>query len=1040
MPITAFALKYSRLTILVIAFILLAGVQTYLTMPSKEDPTITIRDAKITTNFPGMNPRRIEDLITRKIEEKVREIPEIETVSSNSKAGQSIVTVKVYDRYFDLEPIWQTLRNKMEDVKGELPGGTDGPHVNDDFGDVAVATIALTADGFSHAEMRDTARKLRDRLYTLKGLAKVELHGVQEERIYLEVSNARIAQYGLTPDQLFSALSAQNIILPGGKVFSAGQDILIEPSGNFETLEDIDQVVISIPSTQQVVYLRDLVSARRAYVDPPDKLAFFRGEPTIVLAVQMVEGSNVVEFGERLTARVKLLESRLPIGYQLRFATYQPGIVKKSIDDFAGSLYQTIAIVLAVVMLFLGWRTGLIVGSMVPLTMLLAILVMNTSGIELHKISIASLIISLGLLVDNGIVIAENIGLRLERGVPPDEAAKAATRELGMPLLSSSLTTILAFMPLMLAQNQTGEFLRPLSSVIAVTLLASWLLSMYAAPMLCAKFMKVKVRKAGPKEGPGQEPKPEGRLYDLYQSLLERVLRFRWAFLGLMLGMLVFSGWLAGFLPQQFFPPSERQQVVVYLDLPAGTSSRQTRKSLETFVTWVEDKKANPDIEQSIAYLGYGGPRFVLSLSPPDPDPHRAFAVLDIAPEASVDAMIERIRRYALGNLPELRLKAKRMGQGGTDQGTLIYRFSGPGADQLSAMADKLLAEARTIEGLATLERDWENKVVTLLVKVDQARARRAGVTSEEIAQALSAYFTGYEVTDFREGDKIIPVVIRAEEAERFSLERIGTMNIYSASNKTSVPLLQVATFEPRWDFSRINRRNLERTLSVEVRHSTMQAQALFNRLKPTLDAIPRPPGYEITIGGEIEDSKDAQGALFEFLPLCMALIVVLLVWQFNSFRRPLIIGLTIPLAFIGAVLGLLFSGAFFGFMAILGLLSLAGIIINNAIVLIDRIDIEAAAGRTPYDAIVTAAMTRLRPILMTTLTTILGLMPLMVFGEALWFPMSIVIAAGLAVGTVLTLGVVPVLYALLFRVEIPSADKSPAADKTPAAAKTKPA
>lgn len=1034
MGITAFALKYSRLTILVIAFLLFAGVQTYLVMSSQEDPTITIRDAKITTNFPGMNPRRIEDLITRKIEEKVREIPEIETITSNSKAGQSIVTVKVYDRYFDLQPIWQELRNKMEDLKAELPSGTDGPHVNDNFGDVSVATVALTADGFSHAEMRDTARKLRDRLYALPGLAKVELHGVQEERIYLEVSNARLAQYGLTPDQLISSLSAQNVILPGGKAYSAGQDILIEPSGNFETLDDIAQVVIAIPSTQQVAYLRDLVTARRTYVDPPDKLAYYKGKPAIVLAVQMIDGTNIVEFGERLTARIKLLENQLPIGYRLQFATYQPGIVKKSIDDFAGNLYQTIAIVLAVVMLFLGWRTGLIVGATVPLTMLMAILVMDIIGIELHKISIASLIISLGLLVDNGIVIAESIGQRLERGRTPEEAALASTRELGMPLLSSSLTTILAFMPLMLAQNTTGEFLRPLSSVIAITLLASWFLSMYAAPVLCARFMKVKVRDSASPSGAGKAAKPKGKLYEYYQVALERILRLRLAFLGTMVGLLVLSGWLAGFLPQQFFPPSERQQMIVYIDLPAGTSSRQTRKSLVGLLKWFEDKKLNPGIEQTIGYLGYGGPRFVLSLSPPDPDPHRGFIVVDIAPGADLDAMIEKTERYALGNLPELRLKAKRMGQGGTDQGTVIYRFSGPGAEQIASMAAELEAAARKVGRMATFENDWENKTVTLLVKIDQARARRSGVTSEEIAQTLSAYFTGYTVTDFREGDQIIPIVLRAEEAERFSLERIGTLNIYSSAKKTSVPLLQVADFEPRWDFSRINRRDLERTMSVVLRHSTLQAQALFDRLKPALDAIGVPPGYSITIGGEIEDSKDAQGALFEFLPLCMALIVVLLVWQFNSFRRPLIIGLTIPLSFIGAVLGLLLSGAFFGFMAILGLLSLAGIIINNAIVLIDRIDIEVDAGRTPYDAVVTAAMTRLRPIVMTTLTTILGLMPLMIFGEALWFPMAIVIAAGLAVGTVLTLGVVPVLYTLLFRVEIPGTSRSGASKKSAAA------
>ena len=1016
MSITKFSIDQSRLTALLIISIIIIGVFTFLGMPSQEDPTITIRNAKITAHYPGMAARRVEDLITRKIEEKIREIPEIERITSVAKSGSTIITVTVYERYFDLDSIWRKLREKMQDLQPDLPSGTKGPFVNDDFGVVSIATLAITGEGFSLAEIRQTARRMRDRLYAVKGIKRIEVHGIQNERIFLETTNARLAQYGLTPASLVNALQTQNIILPGGKVSTRGQDILIEPSGNFSSVKDIGQVVIAIPSSQSVAYLRDILTIRRTYIDPPEKKVYFNGQPAVVLGVSMIAGENIIKFGKRLRVKLKALENNLPVGYVVHFATFQPDLVRASIDDFSGNLYQALVIVLVVVIVFLGLRTGLIVGMIVPLTMLMSVIIMRQLDIELHRVSIASLVISLGLLVDNGIVVAEDIRRRIEHGDDRKEAAIAAGRELATPLLTSSLTTILAFLPLMLADNAAGEFTRSLSLVIMITLLSSWFLAMFATPMLCATFIKVRQ----PAEGTaGSDPYASG-FYQRYRVGLEFLLRHRAPFLAVMVFGLIGAGVLFRFVPQQFFPPSDRAQVIVFLDLQAGASARQTDANVKRIANWLDDKKRNPEITSNVAYVGYGGPRFFLSLSPTDPDPHRAFLLVNVKQGADIGEVLYRTRKYILENHPEVRPEVKKMWMGPSEIGIVQYRISGPGAKTLRRMADDLKATIHAIPGITDLKDDWENHVLKVIVQVDQARARRAGITSQEIAESLNNYFSGSVVTDFREGDTIIPVVIRAAQGERFNLDRMRTINIYSQSREKGIPLLQVASFAPKWELSQIRRRDLERTITITTKHGTMKAEALVARLKGAVAALDPPAGYRIELGGEVENSSKAQKALFANLPICLALIFVLMVWQFNSFRRPAIIGLTIPLSLIGAAIGLIVTNATFGFIGMLGLLSLAGIIINNAIVLIDRMEIERASGVAAYDAVVGACLRRLRPILMTTLTTIFGLMPLILFGGDLWFAMAVAISFGLGVGTVLTLAVVPVLYTYFFRVPIP--------------------
>jgi len=1018
MNIAQFSLNNSRLTVFSLIFILFSGVLIYLDYPKQEDPSIVIREAVVTAYYPGMSTERVEDLITRKLEEKIREIGEVKEITSDSKTGSSLIHVVLKDEYSELQPIWQDLRNKMSDVAPELPAGTLGPFVEDEFGLVSIATIALVSDGFSMAEMRQVSRDLRDRLYVLKGTQKIELYGIQNERIYLEFSNTKLAKLGLTPNIIRETLIAQNILLPGGKIDANGQEINVEPSGNFNDVSAIESVMLPIPGTDKVTPLRDVVTIIRDYVDPPERPVYYNGKQSIIISVSIMEGVGVnsVEYGKRLTKKVHELEQELPIGYKLEFATYQPDLVDIAVAGAVSNLIQTLVIVLTVVIVFLGLRTGLIVGSFVPMAMLLGLVIMYQMDIELQRMSIASMIIALGMLVDNGIVVAEDIRSRMEAGQERLEAVLEAGNMLAVPLLTSSLTTILAFAPMLMANGGTGEYTLSLAQVVTIVLLASWFLAMYMTPAMCFWFMKVKPIPEGT-----VAPDPyQGKFYQSYINFLKLVLGNRTLIIiSLVLAMLG-AGFLFRFVPVEFFPAGDRNQFLVYVDNPAGTRSNKTADGIEQLTAWMGDKKINPEITSTIAYVGAGGPRFFLSLSPMDPDPHLAFVVVNTETAKQVDEMVQRVRSYMLDQMPEARGRVKAMWLGATETGLVEIRLKGPDDKILGAKAQVLLDKLHSIPGTLDIEQDWENKLWKVEVQIYQDRARRAGITSQEIANSLSSYFDGKTLTDYREGDTIIPIMGRGLASERQQIHNIRSINVYSAARKSNVPLSQIADIKTVTEPSRIKRFDQERTITVSAKHQVLKAAQVISELQLTLDSLDLPLGYHWEMGGEIENAEEAQGYLFEYMPVCFLLIAVLLVWQFNSFRRASIILITIPLTFIGAVIGLLVMNAPFGFMVILGLLSLAGIIINNGIVLLDRIEIEVNSGKSIYEAIIGAAIARFRPILMTTLTTMLGLLPLILSKDPLFYGMACVIAFGLLVGTVLTLVVVPVLYSLFMSAVIP--------------------
>jgi multidrug efflux pump subunit AcrB len=1019
--ITKFSLDANRLTMVVIASIVLIGLIQFFDFPRQEDPPIVIREVVVTAFFPGMEPADMEDLVTRRLEAELRSLPEIADIWSDSKQGVTIIHAETRDEFDDLYLIWQKVRNRMSDVRPHLPTGTIGPFVNDEFGLTAVASIALSAEGFSMGEMRVAARDIRDRLYELPGIRKVELHGVHEERVFLQFSATRLAQFGITAGEILNTLMEQNIVLPGGQVDAAGQNVIVNTTGSFRSVEDIEDVEFTIPGRAQTIRLRDIVTVEQGYADPPRNKAYFNGNRAIVLSVSITPGVNSVAFGEALKDKIATLEAQLPIGYALEFATFQPDLVQAAVSGGLNNVYQTIVIVLVVVMLFLGVRTGLIVGSFVPLTMLMGVVTMGLFGIEFERVSIASSIIALGMLVDNGIVIAEDIRGRLQRGEERRKACIETGRTMAIPLLTSSMTTILAFLPMLLMDGQTGEYAFSLPMVVILLLLSSWFLSMYVTPAMCFWFMKVTPTAGAAMQGDektdAEDPYSTG-FYRVYRGLLETILNLRFIVAGGAVFAILIGLFIASLLVREFFGPStDRNQFLVYVDLPAGYNIESTDAAVQRLSTWLADEEVNPEVDSTIAYVGFGGPRFFLVLSPVQPNPHVGFLVVNTKEAEQVPGLMQRIRRHFLDEFPEAAGRVKQMWMGSAEPGMVEVRLIGPDADVLYEKGGQLVDGLRAMPGTLDVRSDWENRTLRARIVVDQVRARRAGISSRDVALWLQSHMDGREVTEYREGDIAIPVIGRSIDENREALGDLWNVKVTSRQTGAVVPLTQIADIEVESDFYRIARRNQERCLTVEVKHEDLLAPELLETLTPLVEDLQLGPGYRWEVGGEIETGAETMGKLMRWLPICVFGIAVLLIWQFNSFRRPLIIFVTIPLAFTGGFIGLLITGAPFDFFAMLGLLSLAGVIINNGIVLIDKIDSDRAGGDTPYNAILTAALSRFRPILMTTVTTVFGLLPLILSVDPLFFSMAVILASGLIFGTVLTLGVVPALYAVLFGV-----------------------
>ena len=1018
--ITGFALNNSRTVIMTLSLVIVGGIFAFVNLPKLEDPFITIREAVVAAKYPGMPVEQVERLITRPIEEKIRSMGEVDKIKdSTSKVGECLIHVTLKDEVptEQLPATWKLLRNRMNDVKSELPAGTSGPMVDDTFGDTSVATIALWSDGFSMAEMHETAREIRERLNLLKGIQKVDLTGVQEERIYLDVSSPKITQLGIDTADIGRTLREQNIVLPAGRINVNEVEFVVETQGRFKSIEEIGEVLIPISGTQATIPLRDIATIRRAYVEPIHNPAYYNGHQAIVLSIFILRGVDAVEFGERLKQKVQDIEESLPWGYVLEFATYQPELIEKAVNGMVINVIESVVIVLVVVMLLLGLRTGLIVGSFIPLVMLFGVLAMYALGIDMERMSLATMIIALGMFVDNAIVVSDDIKVNLETGMPRKEAVIKTGSSLAIPLLTSTLTTVFAFGPILLQIGTTGDYTSSLGSVMIILLMGSWFFSMFSSTSMCYWFLKPKPPAKGDKQ---QADDPyQGKFYRFYRGVLKISLRHRFLVLILTGGAFAAAIYALTFVPQSFFPGGDRNQYLVYLDLPAGTRIEETDRTVRQFSAWLQDKQQNPEITGTIAYVGNGGPRFFLSLAPVDPDPFVAFLIVNTQTDKEVPELVQRTSQYLADNFPNVRGRVKAMWLGGSETGLMQVRLSGPDKEVLREQSEQVMAALRKIPGTIDIKQDWNNRVFTAMAEVDQARARRTGVTSEDVANSLNFFVDGDTTTNYYQGNVEIPIVGRGVKIERDSPESLRTLGIRTASGD-SVPINQVADVYVVGELNRIMRYNQERTITVSAKNQVLKASEIFAGLKPTLDEMEFPKNHYWEVGGELEDSARAKRNLAKWLLPCFGGIVFLLVWQFNSIRRAAIIILTMPLVLVGAVVGLVAMQADFGFMVILGLLAGAGSIVNNGIVMIDKIEENRREGQTPYDAVVNSAVSRFRPILLSVSTTMLGFSPLIINRDPLFYGMASVMFFGLGIGSLFTLNYVPALYSLFFRVKSP--------------------
>lgn len=1007
MSVTRAALRRPRFTVVAALAVLLAGLAMLPGFPSTEEPTIPVRVATVVAHLPGASSERMEDLVARPIEERLREIDRVQHLDTIVRPGSAFIYIELEEGTpgAELASAWQRVRAKVQDAAGVLPPGTIGPFVDDEFGRVAVRSVALYGDGYTVGQLHDAARLLRDRLQGVPGAERVSLHGVREERVYVELSPARLAEHGLDLATVGRALEARNLVAPAGELTSGGRVLALDPLADLRDVASLAATPIA-RADGSLVALGALGSLFQAPADPPATAAFYDGRPAIVLGVSMKAGLDVQGFAAQLDAELDRARAGLPAGMRLGSVTDQAAIVREEISRVGQVFVETIVIVMAVVVLFVGWRAGLITGAIVPLTVLGTLVAMRILDIELHQVSIGAVIISLGLFVDNAIVVVEDYQRRLAAGEAKLAAAEAAGRTTAAPLLVSSLAIILAFAPLVAGDTDTAEYMRSLAIVLAITLLLSLFIALTVMPVLS-------VDHAG--DVPHDDAQDRmARLRAWYADRVRAVLHRPGKVVAAMVGLLAASIVAFSLLPTELLSPSTRRQLQVSIELAPGTAPAETLRTAQAISAHLAGTEWSDRLVGNAVYVGEGGPRFILGLNPPTPAPHIAYAVVNLAPEADLDTAVATLRAGLQRAFPQARLEPRRFSLGVSEAGTAVFRIVGTDRDALDAAAARLQAALGAIPGILDVRDDGEARIDRLVVDVDAARAARAGVTVADVAATLQAVHAGVEVTQLRQGDVLVPVVLRSPADERVDPARLAAQRIVGTAG--AVALGEIAAVRVAHQPSVLVRRDARAALTVTARHPELTAQQIVDRVAAEIDTLGLPEGHGVEIAGEIEEAAEANAGLERYFPYALLGMAGLFLWQFGSVRKAGIVLASIPFVMIGATLGLVVTGQAVSFTATLGLLALAGIIVNNAVLLLERTADEQAQGKPLLDAVVDAAAVRLRPILMTKLTCVAGLVPLFLFGGDLWRPLAATMIGGLSLGTLVTLLLIPALYVLLFR------------------------
>ncbi len=1023
MNLTKFAIEKSRITFTLLAVVVIMGLTLYKSLPRDSMPPYTVRVATIISSFPGASPERVELLVTDKIEKKAQEIPEVKEINSTSRTGLSIVSVTLKDQVKpdDLQSIWDKLRRKLNGIQG-LPKGVNPRLDDDDVGVVYGIIVGLISDGYSYTEMKDIADDLRDDLIKLDDAAKVEFGGVQEERVFIEFDEAQLKEYGLTSTSLQNTIASTNILDSGGEVNLEDEKIILEPTGNYDSLEDIQNTLIPIGDGKQVVQLRDITTIRKGYIEPATSIVHVNGQPAIAMSISLIDGANIIKLGEEVDKVVSKWNEKLPIGLEIQRLSSLDTFVDKSIGNFIGNLVQSIVIVLLVMLIFLGLRTGLIVASLIPIVTIMTLMLMGLIDMGLNQVTLAALIMALGMMVDNAIVVSESIMVKMEKGASVKDAAVSSCSELIIPLLISTLTTSVAFLSFFLAESVMGDIMGPIFVVITLALISSWIVSLTIITMMCYFFLKVK---------PKGESKPAmmDRMFDTlkvyYKSLILGALNFKRSVILGIFALFFLSLFGFGLVPFNFFPDSDRNMITIDINLPLGTKIEKTEQVVVKIEAFIADKllvndKRTEGISDWSSYIGQGPNSYDLGYSQDEANSSYAHILVNTSSFEMNNELITRLDEYCFSQFPNADIKVGPLGAGGG--GTPIeIKVSGQNPDILSELSEQIKSKLSTINGTKNVKDDWGPKTKKFIIDINQNNAQIAGITNQDIATSLKTVLDGFQTGEYREDDKNIPILLRGFDSQEQSYESIETMNVFSQQSGRSVPLSQVANIVPQWQYAKIKRLDLIRSVNVSSElNVTGNASEIMKEMNPWLDEQVKnwPDGYTYELGGDSKSTADNMGAVIAYLPLSAFIILLLLIIQFNSFRKTLMVVSTIPLGVIGVVIGLIVLRSYFGFMAFLGVISLAGIVINNAIVLIDRIEIEInELKRTAQDAVIAACLQRFRPILLTTFTTSLGLIPLYLGGGLMWEPMAASIMIGLLFGTIITLVFIPAFYSILYKV-----------------------
>ncbi|WP_298447044.1 efflux RND transporter permease subunit [uncultured Marinobacter sp.] len=1010
MNLAAYAIQKRTSLWVIIVLILLGGYLSYNNLGRFEDPEFTIRKAVINTSYEGASAQDVADEVTDAIEAAVQSMQEVKEVTSVSKQGRSEVDVEIKLAFSktkaELEQVWDKLRRKVNDAQRSLPSGAGPSFVNDDFADVYALFYGITAPGYSNKQLHEYAEFLSKELALVGGVAKTALIGQREDRIYIEISSERLENLGVTAQQVYQVLQKQNTITVAGDVKAGSMRLPVIPESAVGSFEQLKNLPLGIGSDGQTVKLKNVADVKRGYQEPAQFLMEYNGERAIGLGISNVSGGNVVEMGNAVKARLAELDAQRPVGMELNPVSIQSDSVQASISDFVGNLAAAVVIVFVVLLAFIGLRSGVIIGFVLLLTVAGTLIIMLIDDIAMQRVSLGALIIALGMLVDNAIVVTDAVLVKLRNGEDRYQSVVDVVQSTRWPLLGGTLVGILAFSAIGLSPSDMGEYAGSLFWVILYSMALSWLFSVTVIPILCYQFLTVKQT---------DEPVKEGRILRAYRQLLQWVLKYRKT-TGVVL-LALFAGGIAGtgLVPPGFMPESQRPQFVVDVYLPQGTDISHTADVLGSIA---DDVTTHDGVTDVTSFIGGGGLRFMLTYSPEPRNASYGQLLVDVEDESLISPLISKLQSELTEAHPEAAIKAWKfmLGRGGDKK--IEAGFSGPDSAVLRQLAEQAKALMEQNPNLIAVQDDWRQQVPVVVPTYNHSLLQKLGLTSVELNQAVAQTLNGRSVGQYREADDLIPLVVRAPFDERSRQRAIESINVYSEKLGESVPVSQLTdSVRVVWQDAMIRRVDRQPTIMVQSDPAPgIATDQAFTSIREQIEAIERPPGYELTWYGEYKASRDANEGLAISAPYGFAAMILVVVFMFNAIRQPLVIWCTVPFAVVGVVIGLASFQAAFEFMAILGFLSLIGMMVKNAIVLVDQADNDIQAGIEPFDAVVHASISRARPVVLGALTTIMGVAPLLM--DPFFKSMAVTIMFGLLFATALTLVVIPLLYSVFFRIQ----------------------